>query len=145
MITDTIAHQFSVAKRRGWDYIYVFIDFHEIILVPNWDSTELVHEYYPDAKELLQELTQRKDVKLATWTCSHPIEIEEYLQNFKADGIEFDFVNKNPEVITDSSETPKYGNYDTKPYYNILIDDKAGTLPYELPAIRNEFKKHTLI
>lgn len=35
-----------------------------------------------------------------------------------------DFVNKNPEVVTNG-----YGDYSDKPYMNVILDDKAGFLP----------------
>ena len=38
-----------------------------------------------------------------------------------------------------------YGCYDDKPYYNILLDDKAGVIPEELGIILKEFKNHSLV
>jgi len=102
----------------------------------------MTHVYYPEAKELLQELTARPDVCLILYTCSHPPEIEFYLKNFAAHNIKFDYINENPEVKTGVGE---FGCYDKKPYFNILFDDKAGFLPSEIPMIRAEFKKHSLL
>ena len=60
------------------------------------------------------------------YTCSHPHEIEEYLALFKKFDIDFKYVNENPEVKT---EKEGYGNYDKKPYMNVLFEDKAGFNP----------------
>ncbi len=37
-----------------------------------------------------------------------------------------------------------YGCYDKKPYFNILLEDKAGFVPEEIPVVRTEFKKYNL-
>lgn len=149
-LVDTIQKEFEKAESKGWTKIFVFVDLHECILKPDWEITDLAHDYYPEAKEMLQELSERDDICLVVWTCSHPFEITEYLINFEADDIHFDYVNENPEVRTDNrghsnTERPKYGCYDKKPYYNVLLDDKAGCTPNEIPKIRAEFKKYSLL
>ncbi len=142
MITHAIKKEFEKAIRRKWLKIYIFVDLHETILKPNWSSQELSHEYYPEAKELLQELSARPDIILILFTCSHPHEIEQYKINFLADNIKFDYTNENPEIKTMAGD---YGCYDKKPYFNILLDDKSGITPDEIPLVRSEFKKHSLL
>ncbi len=139
MIVQAIHKEMEKAIRRKWEKIYVFIDFHEIIMKPNYDDNETL-EYYPFAKELLQHLSARDDICLCTWTCSHPHQITGYLTKMFEDGIKFQFINKNPEVKSDRA----YGSYETKPYYNILIDDKAGVMPEELEGILEAFKQYRL-
>ena len=143
-ICNTIRREFQKAQSRNWDRIYVFVDLHETILVPNWNKNELVHEYYPGAKEFLQKLSVRADIVLVMWTCSHHNEICQYLRNFEADGIHFDYINENPEVKTDYSGENNYGCYDRKPYYNILLDDKSGFFPEMIPEIGQAFAKYHL-
>ena len=58
------------------------------------------------------------------YTCSHPHEIEQYLEFFKKHNIDFKFVNENPEV-----PDAAYGYYQDKFYFNVLFEDKAGFLP----------------
>lgn len=134
-IENTIKKEFIKARRRGWDKIFVFVDFHEVIMVPDYQADVQRVQYYPFAKELLQYLTLRPDICLITWTCSHPHQIENYLREMDKDKIKFDFINENPEVSTDR----KYGCYDKKPYYNILLDDKGGIDPDELELILKSF------
>jgi hypothetical protein len=140
MITDAIHKEMQKALRRGWDKIYVFVDFHEVILVPDYQSDTPDVVYYPGAMELLRYLTYREDICLVTWTCSHPHQTEGYLHRMAEDGIHFNYVNENPEVSSDR----KYGFYEQKPYYNIVLDDKAGVMPHELPAILEAFKQYHL-
>ena len=140
MITDAIDKEMKKALSRGWDKIYVFIDFHETIMVPDYQADLPEVEYYPGAMELLRYLTHRGDICLITWTCSHPHQTEGYLGRMEEDDIRFDYVNENPEVKTGK----KYGYHETKPYCNILLDDKAGVMPHEIPAIMEAFKKYHL-
>ena len=141
MITDAINKEFDKARRRSWDRIYVFVDLHETILYPDYQFEKPEVKYYPFAKELLIHLSQRQDVCLVLWTCSHPHQIEYYKEIMKDDGILFDHVNCNPEVST----SEKYGYYNDKPYYNIMLDDKSGIVPEELPVILETFKKQDLL
>lgn len=140
MIRDAIIKQFRKAKKRGWDKIYVFMDFHEVVLVPDYQSDAPRVKYYPHALELLRHLSDRPDVCLITWTCSHPHQIEGYLSEMANDGVTFDYINENPEVSTNS----RYGYYESKPYYNILLDDKAGVTSDELIDILRIFQQFDL-
>ena len=55
------------------------------------------------------------------YTCSHPNEIQEYLEFFEKNNIRFKYVNENPEV-----PDAAYGYYQDKFYFNVLFEDKAG-------------------
>ena len=52
------------------------------------------------------------------------ITIDGQVKKFGDDGIVFNHVNKNPEVKSEG-----YGHYEDKPYFNVLLDDKAGFDP----------------
>ena len=69
-------------------------------------------------------LSEREDVKLILFTCSHPQELKQYVEFFRTHGIHFDYANENPEV-----ETADYGCFDSKIYFNVLLEDKAGFDP----------------
>lgn len=112
--------------RRGWDKGYFFFDIHGTILKPNYQYGNIPKDYYPYAKEALQEISKLSDVEMVLYTCSHPHEINEYLELFETDNIRFKYVNENPEVPTDING---YGCYDKKPYINVLFEDKAGFDP----------------
>lgn len=125
MITKSIIRCIHTAIAKGWEKTYWAIDIHGTIMIPNYKVGEITKEYYPWAKEVLQLLSIRKDVVLLLYTCSYPHEIEEYLSLFCQDGIQFQYVNENPEV-TDGG----YGHYKNKFYFNILLEDKAGFDPH---------------
>lgn len=108
---------------RGWDRTYWAFDIHSTIIRPNYSVDEIPTELYDNALEVLRMLTADPEVCLMLYTCSHPHEIEKYLEYFKSIGVEFTYVNENPEVIT---QPYGYGCYTKKPYFNILFEDKAG-------------------
>jgi len=119
---------FSDAERKGWDYIYVFVDLHSTVIKPNYTAGNIPSEFYIGALEALKMMSDTDDMKLVMYTCSHPHEIEKYIKLFEEHNIIFNYVNENPEVTT----TPQgYGCYDMKPYFNVMLEDKAGFYPEE--------------
>lgn len=124
-VLDAINRSFNKAKEKGWDYTYWFFDIHETIIVPNYTPNNIPTEFYPYAKEALQLISKRKDIKMHLYTCSHPHEVEQYDKLFKDNNIDFDFLEAdNPEVANNA-----LGFYDYKPYFNVLFEDKAGFTP----------------
>lgn len=119
-----------------WDRLFLMFDLHGTIIKPNRivGSTDI--QYYPFAKETLQLISNRDELDLNIYTCSHEYEVKEYQKKFKNDGIFFKYVNENPDV-----ETNGYGNYDKKPYMNILFEDKAGWDPHKWKYIYDYFKE----
>lgn len=126
MITRAIEKSFKRAKQKGWNKTFWAFDIHETIILPNWKYGTIPTEFYPLAKETLQLISSRDDIVMLLFTCSHPHEIPQYVELFKKEGIHFAYVNENPEVLNE-----KYGYYDSKPYFNVLFEDKAGFDPYE--------------
>lgn len=116
-------NHYKTMKEKGWDKTYWFFDLHSTILKPNYKGGDIPKEFYPHAKQVLQDISKRDDICMIMYTCSHPHEIVEYMEYFKGLGINFQYVNENPEVK--NGET-SYGCYDKKPYMNVLFEDKAG-------------------
>lgn len=107
-------------EKNGYEYIYFLIDVHNTILIPSFDNEE-TFQYYNNAKEALQMLSNCKFIKMIMWTSSYPEKIRMYLNHFKENGINFDYANENP-LMSNSS----FGCFDTKFFYDIGIDDKFG-------------------
>ena len=121
MITRAIENCFRHAHQKNWPKTYWAFDIHGTILKPNYTRDEISREFYPNAKEVMQHLSKRDDIVRILYTCSYPIEIEQYIAYFKEHDIHFDYINQNPDV-TDGG----YGYYKDKFYFNVLMDDKAG-------------------
>lgn len=126
------------AEHKGWSYTYWFFDIHETIIVPNYEPGNIPKEFYPDAKETLQMISKRSDIKLHLYTCSWPNEVEQYDAYFRENDIYFDFLeSNNPEVTNEA-----LGYYDNKPYFNVLAEDKAGFDPSHWKYIKEYLETH---
>lgn len=122
-IIKAIKQSFIDKERKGFEKLFYFVDLHSTCIKPNYSAKSIPTEFYPMAKEALQLLSNSDEICLIMYTCSQPDEVAQYVEFFKENGIVFEYVNENPEVTT---EKGGYGNYDTKPYINVLMDDKAG-------------------
>jgi hypothetical protein len=141
MITRAIENCLKNIRARGWDKTYWAFDIHGTMLKPNYQAGHIAKEFYPHAKEVLQQLSKQTDIVRILYTCSYPHEIEEYIAYFKENDIHFDYINENPDVARGA-----YGYYDDKFYFNVLMDDKAGfdgETDWEL--IREVLIKHGLM
>ncbi len=122
-IIRAIKQSFLDMERKGFDKLYYFVDLHSTCIKPNYKAGDIPTEFYPMAKEALQLLSDSEEICLVMYTCSQPNEVVQYVKFFEENGIKFEYINENPEVTT---ENGGYGNYDKKPYFNVLMDDKCG-------------------
>ena len=115
-----IERAFRWKKERDWDTLYWMIDVHNTILEGKYTNDQ---DLTPsdDAIEVLKWITDREDQKIIIWTSSYAEHFERlkkhYFDNF---GIVLDFHNSNPECGNIG-----YADFTNKPYFNILLDDKA--------------------
>lgn len=107
-------------EKNGYENLYFMIDVHNTILVPSFGKEENFI-FYDFAKEVLQVLSKRSDIKLIMWTSTYQDKIDLYLNKFEEEGIHFDYVNSNPEMKNTS-----FGCFDSKFYFDVVIDDKCG-------------------
>lgn len=118
-------HAFSKANQVGWDKIYVLVDLHDTVLEANFDSERSIEslptDWLPGAEEGIRKMVERPDFNLILWTCSYPHEVGRYIEHFHNEGVIFDQVNCNAEVMN-----TRHGFFLTKPYANVMLDDKAG-------------------
>lgn len=116
-----IERAFKQKKERGWEKLYFIVDLHDCIIAGKYNRFNVGAEIYPYAQEVLQYLYSRKDICLILWTSSHDDAIKEILGRLKYTyGIEFSYVNENPEV-----QNTDLCDFSKKLYFNVLIDDKA--------------------
>jgi len=132
-----IENSFRVMEERGWDSFYVYVDIHGTVLVPDYGG--VAKTYYPHAEETLKMLSDRPDVQLILYTCSYTHEIAKYLDFFSDSGIEFDGINKAPV------ENTRGGDFTDKPYFNVLLEDKAGFVgDKDWYIVDQAFSKHVV-
>lgn len=136
MLIDALERSIAHAKKKNWNKIYIAVDIHDVIVKGNYIPNVLPTDFLYGAKDTLKYLSKRSDICLILNTCSHPHEIEKYLEFFKARDIHFKYVNENPEVPNNA-----LGCYDDKFYFNILLEDKAGFIESDWYVIYTFFKK----
>lgn len=120
-----IKNVFQVYRpQRKWKTIYWMVDVHGVILPGSWHRENDFRFINDECQPVLEWISDRRDQKLILWTSSYQSEIE-HVVNWLADQcIVVDYVNENP-----LEEHTKYADFSKKPYFNILIDDKAGFDP----------------
>jgi hypothetical protein len=135
-----IENTWKEIKERQWNRTYWFVDFHNTIAVADYGDPTKMRQFFPFAKDVLQFLSNRQDICLVLWTCSHRDSIQEMLDFLEENDINMDYVNENPECVSD-----KRVNFSQKPYYNVLLDDRAGFEPeddwYSLGLLLEEHYK----
>ncbi len=121
-IINVFEKTFAKSQKNHWYEKYIMIDVHGVITIPNYEIDEILIEYPPFAKEALQILTERDDIRLILFTSSYPDQTYRYIDCLEADGIHFNYINENPEIRSYED----FGYYETKPYFDVFLDDKAG-------------------
>ena len=121
-----VKKMFEHSEEKEWFEVYFAIDVHGTISVPDFRKDIKEIEYYPYAKETLKLMSEREDIIMIMSTSSYPEEIKVYQKQFKKDGINFKYINENPEI---SSDKGSFGYYKDKYYFNLLIEDKSGFEP----------------
>lgn len=124
-IEKVIDREFLKAKKRDWNAIYIVVDIHDTVFKSTYASSN-EKEFYPNAKEALKYLSERKDIILICWSSiSEEIYKREYLPIFESEKIKFQFLNENP-----LEKNTSYADFSKKFYFNLLLDDKAGFDPF---------------
>ena len=113
-----IQNAFKEKKEKNWEKLYWAIDLHHTVITGTYNRFNTGATIYPYAKEVLDFLYNHNEHRTILWTSSHNDAIKDILQRFD---LKFHFINKNEEVPSNS-----LCNFDTKLYFNILLDDKAG-------------------
>ena len=113
---------FYRAKENNWDYIVVLIDIHDTIFKATY-SKEENYEYIGKAKDALQVMSARKDIKIILW--SSTFSKIQYILQLDKDNIIVDAFNRNIDGI----ENTEIACFDEKPYFNVGIDNAFGFDP----------------
>jgi hypothetical protein len=110
------------------------IDVHDTIAESNYTDCEVT--FYPQAISALQRINKLPEVHISLYTCCYEDDAKVYISRLKELNINIKSVNTTP--ISNTST----GCFDKKPYFSILIDDKAGFDPNEWEETANLFYKH---
>lgn len=120
-MSSPILKAFLEKKRRGWDKIYIAVDLHDTIIEGKYNLHNEGAAFFPNALNVLKNMTKNPSVYLILWTSSHPVAIHEQIIRMADHGIRFDAINSNSDVP--SNELCDFG---AKFYVSAILDDKAG-------------------
>lgn len=122
-IVKTLETAFSTKVRKNWDRIYIAIDIHDTIFKGCYSDDE-TYQWLGKARETLQLLSRQSDIVLIIYSSCHEEILLEYDHFFKKNGITINYYNSNPEV-----KNTVLASFNSKFYFNVLLDDKAGFEP----------------
>lgn len=117
-IMSAVDNAYRTADKRGWDRIYVLLDIHGTIARSNYSNTKI--EFLPHAIKALRKIGRFPEVRFILWTSCYPKTIRMCINALKKYGIPIAAVNRS--LIKNT----KTGDFRKKPYFSIIIDDKAG-------------------
>ena len=116
-IIDVIHRQCNKQHLHNWYETYWLIDMHGVIIRPNHkDDLPNKLDFYDFTQRSLQILTNRPDIRMILYTCSHKHQIRHYVNLLEMADIEFDYINDNPEIGEGD-----YGDYTHKPYFDLEL------------------------
>ena len=118
-IVKSFEKAFQKKEERKWQQIYVVVDMHDTIIKADYNNTSFI--FFPYAQEALSLMSKRKDIVLILWSSSHDTQMIDYYYALKKYGIEFNWLNENPE-----EKTNELSKFDDKFYFNVGLDDKFG-------------------
>lgn len=125
MIERAITRAYATMWARNWQKIYICVDLHDTCIVANyaqggysWLTVDPGHTPIP---AILRELAGLPEIELILWSSCYPDEQPRIIEFFGQHGIPVNYFNTNPEVANTVT-----GDFSQKPYFSVLIDDKAG-------------------
>lgn len=119
-IVRAINNALTAKDQRNWDTLYVLLDIHGTVMRPNWSG--LSTEFYPHALDVLRHMSKDPLYCIILWSCSKDEDKQYYKNLLISKGVNIKYVNENPEV----KGRLDWGDYDSKLYCSIGMDDKFG-------------------
>lgn len=128
-IEDAIIRAYRTAHDRNWNTVYWAVDLHGTVLKSNYanDSFEFIND---SARTALQLLSKLPETRIIIWSSIFAGDADRVRRLFADNNIRVDYVNENPEVTN-----TLVGNFSSKFYFSVLIDDKAGFIPDEWSTV----------
>ena len=126
-VAELFENAFIRAEEKSWDRIAVAVDLHGTVLKSNY-SHALADEFYPFAEEALVALSRQSDVLLYMYSCTPSILKDMYNTMLRSKGIHIYPSPKDVHALMDV-QASLYQSFNDKPYFNVLLEDKAGFDP----------------
>lgn len=125
MITNAIRNAYRTARSRSWKKVYWAVDLHGVCFHSTYGkgSYKFIGNHVARTLKLISD---RPETVIILWSSIHKDEEQDIIQYFADNGIKVSYFNHNPEI-----QNTVTGNFDTKFYFSVLLDDKAGFDPSE--------------
>lgn len=124
-------------RERGYPKLYWLIDLHDVIIEGKYSKFNEGRAFYPDAKEVLQYLTQSPEHCVILWSSSHVAPLADIDKWLVENDIYIKYVNENPDF-----PDTELNDFSKKLAFDILLDDKAGFVgETDWTLIKNNLKK----
>lgn len=121
-ISKVIESTFKRAKEKNWDYVVFLVDIHDTIFKGTYSNVENF-EYIGKAKEALQLMSAREDIKIILWSSTYSK--NKYILQLYKDNINIDAFNRNIQDIQNTD----IACFNEKPFFSIGIDNAFGFDP----------------
>lgn len=118
-IDKTISLAFNRAKEKNWEYVVFLIDIHDTIFKATYTDDEKF-EYIGKAKEALQLMSAREDIKIILWSSTYSK--SKYILQLYKDNIKIYAFNRNVPDIKNTD----IACFDEKPFFSVGIDNAFG-------------------
>lgn len=119
MISTAIERAYRKRFERTFGYIYLSVDIHDTIVQSTYKG--ISNLIYPKALVALKTITAFPEIKVILNSSCYVNDQNKYISMFSNHGIRIDYFNRNPEI-----ENTETGCFDSKFYFDVLLDDKAG-------------------
>jgi hypothetical protein len=134
VIHNAILEAYRCFEEHSWNKIYVALDIHGTVAQSDYKTVRT--QLYDTCVPALREISSYKEVSIILFSCCHPHDYLSYMDLFRKNAIAVSYFNTNPEVP--NTET---GCFDSKFYYNVIFEDKAGFRPYMWPQVLTTFRQ----
>ena len=121
-ISKVIESTFKRAKEKNWDYVVFLVDIHDTIFKGTYSNIENF-EYIGKAKEALQLMSSRPDIRIILWSSTY--NKNKYILQLYKDNINIDAFNRNIQDIQNTD----IACFNEKPFFSIGIDNAFGFDP----------------
>lgn len=123
-IKTVVKSAYEKYHKRNWDSIYYLVDLHDTVFESTYDSNSIV--IIQEAKKYLQKLSQFPETKIILWSSVTLEDKLKYIDIFDNLNLSIFAFNINPDYTTAEGSGGIYADFSEKPYFSVIVDDKAG-------------------
>jgi hypothetical protein len=127
-IKDAVKSAYKKFKERNWDSIYYLVDLHDTVFESSYNGNNVEElKMIPEAIKFLKKLCEFQETKIILWSSVSLEDQDKYIKLFENSIGKVYAFNNNPDYNSAfATNGSKYADFSQKPYFSIIVDDKAG-------------------